>query len=362
MENTKHEILTPINPMLAVYAGRGEEAYNEILERHNGVTLAELKYDGYRMQLHKKGDAVKGFTRHLNEVPLDIYPELSSSIQKLPDCVLDCELNGGIGHAGYKAVARRFRLKPQDMNNYMEKVDMNKKLELRVFDVINYEGRWLMELPISERRKYTEKIKTPKINPGKQWKISDSKSLEDLFEGLTGKKNEGLVCKNPSSLYIPGDESGEWLKLKRFETLDLVVLGVYMKDEQITQLLCGSYNTDTRCFETLAKVNATRIYSTIAAQLNEKFQIQKPESVILSPNAKSEDLPQRYIEPMSSIVMEIKAMNINYGRNWHSCGLKDGKSYSLRIAWTMQIREDKKPMQATSTNKIGDLYKLQEEN
>lgn len=360
-KDTKHEILTPVEPMLAVYAA-GEEVYRDVIKRHNGATCAELKYDGYRMQLHKKGDAVKGFTRRMNDAPLSIYPELMESIARLPDCVLDCELNGGIGHSGFKVVANRFRSKETSMEKYLEKADISKKVELRVFDVLYLEGQWLMNLPLAERRKFTERIGEKRIKPGKQWKVDSAEGLEALFNGLVDKKNEGLVCKNPSSLYIPGDESGEWLKIKKFEPIDVVILGVYMKNESISQLLCGTYDPAGKCFETLAKVNAKKdgMNVQLEALLRERFIAEKPSSIVLSANAKEDDMPDFYIEPMKSAVVEIKAMNINYGRNRYSCGLKDGKSYSLRIAWLNEIREDKAPMQASTAKDVGYLYKAQE--
>ena len=357
----KTQLLKPIEPMLAVYAA-GDNVYDYVLECHNGTTFAELKYDGYRLQLHKIGDHVKGFTRSLNEVPVDIYTELTDAIKKLPDCVLDCELNGGIGHAGFKVVQKRFRLKQTDIGHYMKSVDTTKPLELMVFDVLFMEGTWTMNLPLSERRKYTESIDEKRVHPGIQWNIDSSTKLEELFEDLSGKKQEGIVCKNPSSLYVPGDKHTDWLKLKRFETLDLTILGVYIDGTEISQLLCGSYNNETNHFETLAKVNAKRdgLGKRIAHLLKNKFVKDKPASIVLSANAKADDLPDFYIDPFSSIVIEIKAMNIHYSKNWHSCGSDGEKSYSLRIAWAKGIRDDKSPIQATTLTKVAELYKIQE--
>ncbi len=354
-------LLKPIEPMLAVYAG-GENVYQDILNRHHQLTFAELKYDGYRLQLHKKGSIIKGYTRNLNDVPLDIYPELSSSLSSLPNCILDCELNGGIGHAGFKAVKHRFRSKKTDLTAYEKKADLSKIVELRVFDVLYYGQKWLMELPLSERRNYTERIGEPKIKPGQQWRVDDAKTLESLFESLTESKHEGLVCKDPCSLYLPGNRSGKWTKLKRFETLDLVVLGAYLSNEEISQILCGAYNEESKCFETLAKINAKRegINKVLAELLKGKLQAEIPATVVIHPNAKSEDLPQLYVEPKSSVVVEIKAMNINHGKNEYSCGFDGNRSYSLRIAWAKQLREDKKPSQATTTKAVAELYKIQE--
>ncbi len=352
--------------MLAVYAA-GENVYDYVLNCHNGLTFAELKYDGYRLQLHKKGGVVKGFTRNLNDVPLDIYPEISESIKKLPDCILDCELNGGTGHTGFKVIQKRFRLKAQDVDKYLKNVDTTKPLELRVFDTLYVNGKWMLDTPLAERRKETEKIDERMIRAGEQWKISTPQNLEDLFENLSKQKHEGLVCKNPESLYKPGDSHTDWLKLKRFETFDLVLLGVYMDGDRITQLLCGSYNNEKNCFETLAKVNAKRgcIEDTVAAFIrglpkDKPLSKNKPDSIFISPNATKEDLPGFYTNPFSSLVIEIKAMNVHYGRNWHSCSFDGTKSYSLRIAWAKSIRDDKTPLQATTTKKVAELYKIQE--
>ncbi|MDI6738181.1 MAG: hypothetical protein QME12_06755 [Nanoarchaeota archaeon] len=356
-----YEILTPIEPMLANYAS-GDRVFDEVMAQHNGMTFAELKYDGYRMQLHKKGDVVKGFTRSMNDVPLEIYPELSASIRNLPDCVIDCELNGGTGHRGFKAVKHRFRSKMPDIKRYRKKADMSKKLELRVFDVLNFSGEWLLELPLSERRHYTENIDEARIKPGKQWKAGSSESLEALFNEVIEKQNEVLVCKDPASLYIPKYRGVHWIKLKKFETIDLAVLGVYVNEWGISQLLCGTYDPERNCFETLAKVNAKRagLDKEVARLLEWKLSAEKPASIALSPNAKPEDLPLFYVNPFSSIVVEIKAMNIHYGKNWHSCGLNGEKSYSLRIAWARQVRDDKKPVEANTVKDLKNLYKMQE--
>lgn len=356
------EILKPIKPMLAEYAA-GEDVFNDIIRQHTGVTYAEMKYDGYRLQLHKKGDVVKAFTRSMNDVPLEIYPELSSSIHKLPDCVLDCELNGGIGIAGFNAVKNRFRAShPKSMAEYLKKSGMQNKLELRVFDTLNYDGQWLLQAPYCIRRGYTKKFDEQRIKPAQQWTVVSGTSLEQLFIEVTEDKNEGLVCKAGYSFYMPGKRNNEWLKIKKFETLDLVLLGVYMKDDEISQFLCGTYNEERECFETLGKVNAKReglgkkLYGTIKGKLKKR----RPEKVYISQFMKESEMPDFYLEPIDSLLLEVKAMNINHGKNAYSCGLEDNKSYSLRIGWVKGIRDDKKAYNATTTSQVEDLYKKQD--
>ncbi|MFH0798049.1 MAG: RNA ligase family protein, partial [Candidatus Woesearchaeota archaeon] len=309
------EMLKPIEPMLAVYAA-GEDVYNQVLNNHNGTTCAELKYDGYRMQLHKKGSVVKAYTRNLNDMPLEVYPELKDSIESLPDCVLDCELVGGVGHAGFNVVKRRFRAKsPKSLDAYMRDVKGLPSLELRVFDVINYEGKWLAGMPFSERASYIKRIDEPAIMPVDHWMVTDAEHLKTLFDKLAIDKHEGLVCKNLDSLYIAGDRHRDWLKIKKFETLDLAVLGAYMDGDNISQLLCGTYNPMENRYETIAKVNAKR--EGIGEEVKSKIRLlkRKPSSVYLSPTIKEDEIPNLYVNPERSVVVEVKAMNINHGKN-----------------------------------------------
>jgi DNA ligase-1 len=91
----KIKIFQPIESMNPLYLGSlEEELFKEILATHNGQTMAEVKEDGYRMQLHKKGDKIKAYTRSMNNILLELFPELHSSLNKLPNCILDCEIYG----------------------------------------------------------------------------------------------------------------------------------------------------------------------------------------------------------------------------------------------------------------------------
>jgi hypothetical protein len=50
---------------------------------------------------------------------------------------------------------------------------------------------------------------------------------------------------------------------------------------------------------------------------------------------------------------------IDYTQNNQTCGRNDTKAYSLRIAYAKDLREDKKPLQATTTQDVAKLYSLQ---
>jgi DNA ligase 1 len=366
-QTTRIQIGEPIESMNPVFMrAPDEELYTQIIAQHGGRTLAEIKQDGYRLQIHKKEGVVRAFTRNMNEVNLGIFPDLTSSLEGLPDCILDTEVTGQglIGIDGFKSIQKRFRHKvsADSLKKYLESgLSTNLPVELTAFDTLYWEGKSLINKSLIERRKITEGILETRINPSVQRSFTEPTKLEDWFVELTNSRYEGLVCKNPNSLYLPGKETTEWIKLKRAETLDLVVLGVYLDGDSISQALCGTYNQEQGRFETLAKVNAKREGSNkdLSILLQGNLYKEKPANVFLNPVIEKhpEQKPTFYMRPEKSIVLEIASMNCNYGKNtWHSCGYENGEAYSLRIAWLKRIREDKKITDASTTEKVKKLY------
>jgi len=335
-----------------------------ILKEHDYDTWAELKYDGYRFQLHKKGDVISAFTYNQNSIPLDTLPELNSSIKNLPDCILDCELNGGIGHSGFKKVKSRFRhrISNKRLEDYLISGIVDEMpMELKVFDTLYWEGIGLIEMPLRGRREYTEKIDEKKITPSRKWEVRSVEELQNIFDEVTGEKHEGLVCKDPRGIYIPDGRGNGWYKLKKFETLDLLILGAYINNDAVSQFLCGSYNDQTNKYESLGVVNAKRegIGEEAYGMIGSKFRKKRPRNVLTGEKITEPDF---YLAPSDSLVLEVRAMNLNFSRNnKYMCGYDGNKSYSMRIAWAYGIRDTKKAKQSTTTKEIAKLYRLQEE-
>jgi len=361
------QIGKPIESMNPVFMrAPDEEIYAEIITTHNGRTLAEIKQDGYRLQIHKKDGIVQAFTRSMNEVNLGIFPELSSSLAGLPNCILDTEVTGDglIGYDGFQSIKKRFRNKvsSESLKKYLESgISSEFPIGLTAFDTLYWEGKSLINKSLIERRKITEGVLEQRINPSVQRSFTEPEKLEEWFTELTGSKYEGLVCKNPNSLYLPGKETTEWIKLKRAETLDLAVLGVYLDGDTISQVLCGSYNVEERRFETLAKVNAKRegANKSLATLLEGKLCVEKPENLFLNPAIEKhpEQMPTYFVRPENSVILEIASMNCHYGKNtWHSCGYNGASAYSLRIAWLKRIRDDKGIADVSTTEKVRKMY------
>lgn len=338
-----------------------DELYAKIIAEHGGHTYAEVKEDGYRLQLHKTGREtladVKAYTRSGNTINLRLFPELADSINKLPACVLDMELRGGNGIAGFSSVQRRFRHKisEEKLEDYLASGIIKEfPVSLVAFDTLAWEGSSLLDAPIEERRAITENIHETRIAPSEQAHITREDYLSALFDEVVNNGGEGLVCKKPGSLYVPGSRTTDWIKVKRTETFDLAVIGLN-KDENdggITQIMCGAYNPATQNYEALVSVNARKDaqHEQLTHLLEQAMNEPANNTVFGKKN------PELYVPPTQ--LVEVAAMNILRGKGSYVCGLDetDGASYSLRIGWLKSLRDDKKVTDATTTEQIAQAY------
>ena len=348
---------------------------DDMMQAHNNHTIAEIKHDGYRVQVHRGKKLLKIFTRNGNELNYDCYPDIVEIAEQLPVCIIDAELVAlGNNHKQvFDQVKSRFRrpgIKPESVQKYLDSnIVQDIPLELKVFDMMRFERNGLMHLPFERRTEYTEILDAHGVVPVDHAHFWGRDGLEAFIEGTFLRGQEGVVCKDPQSQYKPGFKGLDWIKFKRSESLDLVVVGFYQNegrsDIPFTSVLVAAYNDKTNKYETLGKVATTR--KNLAAEINEKVELnmkdQRPRGVTFSDKLDRESyerhVPDRYVEPEDSVVLEVKAMNLNYNANWQSCGEDNGKAYSMRIGWVDQLRPDKNPRQATTTDTISTLYELQ---
>jgi DNA ligase 1 len=188
----------------------------------NGAVAAEFKYDGSRFQFHRVGDRYSLYSRKLEDVTHalpDIIEQLLAATTH--DVILDGE---AIAIADgrpmpFQQVLRRFRRK-------YNVEEMKGKIELlpHVFDILFLDGKTLIDLPLSERRKFLEKAVTTHVAP--QIVSDDPEVIRILYNRALDGGHEGLMLKVPSSPYTPGVRGKNWIKIKpEVDTLDLAVIG-----------------------------------------------------------------------------------------------------------------------------------------
>lgn len=338
----------PLKVMLFPKSKDIEDAFSRV-----GKPAAfEYKYDGFRMQVHKKGNDVKIFTRRLENVTKQ-FPEVAELAKKNIDadsCVIDCEAVGYDKQTGtykpFQEISQRIRRKYD-----IEKMAEELPVELNVFDIISYEGKNMITEPFIERRKILEKIikQSPKnIVLAKQIITSEEKEAEKFYEESLKMGNEGLMAKKLDAVYKPGSRVGYGVKIKpTMEELDLVIVGAEWgtgkRSGWLSSFSLACIDDDGNFLE-IGKVG-TGIKEK--EDLGVSFE-QMTE--LLKPLIKSEKGREVKIKPQ--IVVEIRYEEIQKSTNYES-------GYALRFPRLVKIREDRRPEEINTINDVEDLYYAQ---
>jgi DNA ligase-1 len=207
------EVLRPVQPMLASTAADVASAIADL-----GLSSVEWKLDGIRLQIHKRGDAVRIFTRNLNDIT-DRMPEVVDVIRALPadGLVLDGE-----------ALTVTADLRPQPFQDVMSRVGRRTgepvaSVAAHLFDCLHLDGEDLLDRPLLERLVALERVAGPWRIPGEV--TDDPSAAEEVLRAALAAGHEGVVVKGAQSLYEAGRRGKSWRKVKVARTFDLVVLG-----------------------------------------------------------------------------------------------------------------------------------------
>lgn len=185
----------------------------------------EDKYDGIRCQLHKVGDRVALYSRDLKDVTAT-FPDVADAARTLPnDFILDGEILAMRDDRALPFAELQKRLGRKQADLFMQEQIPVKYI---AFDLLWLGGQSFLYDSLKERR---EKLETlPALPAGLRLaRISQANSIDDIanaFDQARARNNEGLMVKDPDSIYMPGRRGLAWLKLKMaFATLDCVVVG-----------------------------------------------------------------------------------------------------------------------------------------
>jgi len=192
--------------------------------------MIEYKYDGFRMQIHKKGKKIDIFTRRLDNVTKQ-FPEVVKNVKdnvKGDDFILDAEAVGydpkTKHYLPFQNVSQRIRRK-----HNIEKMAEDYPVEVNVFDIIAYKGKSMLGEPYKKRHELIKQIISSKQRKivAAESKIVDKKSdVEKFFKESRADGNEGIMFKNLEAPYKPGSRVGYMIKFKEvMESLDLVIVG-----------------------------------------------------------------------------------------------------------------------------------------
>jgi DNA ligase-1 len=365
----KFEVLVgePIRPMLAERLSTPEE----ILEKLGGKCIAEYKYDGERIQAHKKGKEVVLFSRRLENIS-DQYPDAIELIKK----------NVVSENAILEAECVAIDLATGEMRPFQELMHRRRKygikeameeypVSLFMFDALYVDDKDLTLDPYPIRRKALEKAveESDRVKIAKHIITNNAEKLEKFFEEAIGNGCEGLVCKSiaKDSIYQAGARGWLWIKYKRdyksemTDTVDLVIVGAFhgrgKRAGTYGALLLAAYNPENDTFETVTKCG-TGFTDEDLAKLPK--MMQKHVIPHRHPRVNSTLEANVWFEPVA--VLEILGAEITLSPI-HMCAMdsiRKGSGLAIRFPrFTGNYRLDKAAEDATTAEEIVEMYKSQ---
>jgi DNA ligase-1 len=219
LKDAKLEPLHQTNFMLA----EAMQTPEEIEEYFEKPMICEYKLDGIRAQCHKKGDIVKIFTRRGNESG-NSFPEIVQALSKIThDFIIDGEIV-----AFDKGKILPFSLLQHRIQRKVitRKVVNEVPLTIFVYDILFLDGESVYKKTLLKRKEALIKLQlSEKLKMLAYSFVSKKEEIEAKFNESIERGYEGLMIKDPDSIYMVGKRGKNWVKLKKeLDTLDVVVV------------------------------------------------------------------------------------------------------------------------------------------
>ncbi len=210
-------LFQPLAPMLAQPAEDVDDAMARIAS-----ASVEWKLDGARVQVHKRGDEVRIYSRTGKEVT-QAAPEIVDAVRAMPTDALILDGEAIVLHADgspypFQDTMRRFG-RALDI----ERMRVSMPLSVFFFDCLRIDAEDLVAHPARERFARMSAI-VPAALCIPRIAHADRNAALAFYDDAMQRQHEGVMVKATDALYEPGSRSAAWLKVKRVHTLDLVVL------------------------------------------------------------------------------------------------------------------------------------------
>jgi ATP-dependent DNA ligase I len=351
LKKIKIELGKPIHVLLAEKAPSLEEAIGSF----DRVAI-EVKYDGMRTQIHKKGDKIWLYTRRLENVT-NAFPDLVDLVRKhikVDKCVIEGETIGIDPKTGSPVPFQNLSQRIHRKYNIHE-MKSQIPIQVNLFDIMFLGGDVFFDKPLSERReslKSIVKVLPDKFQLAEQLVTKDLKKAEDFYQKALKSHQEGVMVKNLDAIYQPGKRvAGGWLKVKPvMETLDLAIIGgqwgtgkragwlgsfvLACRDSETGRFLpCGMLGTGIKEKKTL---DSDMTLEELTNILKDKIVYEKGSDVTIKP----------------SVVIEVAYEEIQKSPNYAS-------GYALRFPRFLRMRWDRDVKEADDLDRLKELFRQQ---
>ncbi|KAL7060099.1 hypothetical protein AAHC03_09872 [Spirometra sp. Aus1] len=410
------KLMTPVLPMLAEPCRSAEIVLQK--GHKGGGLLVEIKYDGERIQVHKKGTHFAYFSRSLKPVPTHKVKHLKEflpvAFPSANDLIIDSEvllldtqtkkpLPFGTLGVHKPSIVLRENNRPAVACVWSPELHRNYPLEapfteahffirvswlshisqrtafkdatvcLFVFDCLYFNGRSLLNEPIRKRREILEANMTvvpDRILLSEKHDVSTKEDLNTLMAHVFSEGLEGLVLKPLDSVYEPGKR--HWMKIKKdylgegsmADSADLIVLGAYFgtgnKGGLMSVFLMGAYDPNSGQFCTVTKCGNGLDDRTLLRLQKEFKMIKISKDYYKVPrwlNVSRSLVPDFVVaDPKQSQVWEITGTEFTRAGD-HTAGADDtgAKGISIRFPRVTKLRADKSWKEATDVVRLEAL-------
>lgn len=324
----------------------------------NSPFFIETKLDGERIQLHKDGDVYKYFSRNAFEYtqqfgssPLEgsLTPYIHNVFKShVTSCILDGEM------MAYNSTTETFMQKGSkfDIKRLMD--DSELQTCFCVFDVLLVNGQKFGKETLRKRYDTLQTVFTPtkgRIQLVHKKEVSSIQEVVNALNEAIDDREEGIMVKDPSSIYRPDKRGEGWLKIKPeyvdglMDELDLLIVGGYWgkgrRGGMMSHFLCAV--AEAPCpgekpsvFHTLCRIGSgytmKELYD-LGLKLAKHWKVYRksdpPASLLCGT-----ERPEVYIEPCHSVILQVKAAEI-VGSDMYKTNC------TLRFPRIEKIREDK---------------------
>lgn len=351
----------PVRMMLATRI----EVLDEVPTHLKGDMFVEYKYDGERMQIHRKHNDIHIFSRRLEDITHQ-YPEVVAHVDKnllAKSAIVEGEVVA-VDQKTKKMLPFQVliqRKRKHQIRKYSKKVPV----ALFLFDILYVNGKSLLTTKLSERKRLLTKcIKTDNIvNIGTYIQTEELTEVERYFHEAVSQGAEGIVIKAASSPYQAGKRGWYWIKFKKeyekelSDTFDVVVVGaLYGKGSR-----AGSYGSLlTAAYDPVS--NKYFSFTKVGAGLNDKLLRRLPKLlkpyIILDKHRLVEAKMKMDVWFEPAIVLEISGADLTISPVHTVAEKRIGNGgIALRFPRLLRIRDDKSAEQATTVGEIYSMYK-----
>jgi DNA ligase-1 len=334
LERASLRYFHPFRFMLANTILTAEEAFT-----HGGPVLAEDKYDGIRVQVHRLADRLAIYSRTLDDITAS-FPELSEDLRAVGEAyIADGEVVAWRDDRPLPFHTLQLRLRRRDPGALVSEVPV----VVFLFDLLRVADTDLLDLPLTDRRAHLRELRfSPCTRATVADEIADAHTLAARFRAARERGNEGLVVKRLDSPYQPGRRGSMWVKWKEeLATLDVVVVAVEHGHGKRAGVL-SDYTFAVRDGDNLRVVG--KAYSGLTdreiADLTEWFR----EHTVRDHGR------YKVVEP--NVVLEV-AFDAVTRSDRHESG------YALRFPRIKRIRDDKTRDEINSLEDVDAIYRAQ---